>query len=455
MEASGRGSPQKVTWHAAPPKTGVSQTGAGLPFRQVPAGPRRTAGSLRTAPGPTSASGQRAYESAMNIGSGIVSQYLGYGGPDLAGDRNRWMQSALTGQPDRKQAPEVPMGDAPRRQPRLGFPEASDPRLRADLGKQVLLRQYGIPESGTGRSLGWGQEKAPPMSWTAPVGGTAAWRPVEVSVVVRDTGRTSVKPESKHAHAWDDGETVEYHLGGRGGDRSVAPSEGFGKKLSPVTLNEAQQVQGVVSHRSVLVRTSPASAPSMVVLQARQPDGKWLVRQPASDSRRETTGQAWRMLELPHDTRMAANPYDNVDRAEHPQRWRDAQPDDILYLEGYPAVCMRLHKSAPLIPRADRLDVFCADAQGDDAHRRLALRHHADGSEEAPTMDYRPMPGTQYAGWPDGQGMLRGRVYTLRIPEEGGRPAQSAPVKPSGERPSLLSRMGSAWRSMFAGGQQG
>ena len=412
MESSRRNSlsasePQTVRWHPAPHRAGgplgtppqpalpgeprarptqlLAPQCASKPPQQVPAGPTRLQRSLgvlrqplqwvkaKFGPDPR----EQQFRSALDQGQSIIADYLGYGSE---GDRAHWQQAALTGRVSRSHAPEVPVDD-PLRLPRgvLFPPDFSDPRLRSDLGQQVFLEKDWDNVHATGRSLGWGQEPPPRMSWSAPVGGMGRYRPIEVAVVVREPGTTIVKPDTKHTHAWDDGETVEYRLGGHGEDLSITPSEGVGRKLKPVRLTQAQLMEGVARHRSVLVRLSPSSAPAMVVLQARAPGGQWIVRRPTSDSVRASTGQMWRMLTLPRDIPMMSNPYDNVERAEHPQRWHGAAEGDTLYVEGYPVTCLGQRKSDGEIPRADLLDVFCADSQGDDAHQRLALRQKASG----------------------------------------------------------------------------
>lgn len=427
MESSRRNSlaaseQQTVRWHPAPQQAGgpsgtqpqpalpgVSRTlptqllapsGASKPPRQLPAGPSRLQRSLgvlrqplqwvkaRFGPDPREAQ----FRSVLGECKTLITDYLGYGSE---GDRAHWQQAALTGRVSRSQAPEVPVNDPLRMPSGVLFPDGfSDPRLRSDLGQQVFLEKDGAMHA-TGRSLGWGQEPPPSVSWSAPVGGMDRYRPVEVAVVVREPGTTQLKPDAKHTHAWDDGQTVEYRLGGHGADPSVSPSEGVGGKLKPVRLTQAQLMEGVARHRSVLVRLSPSSAPAMVVLQARASDGQWIVRRPTSDSVRARTGQMWTVLTLPRGIPMMSNPYDNVDRAEHPQRWHGAAEGDTLYVEGYPVTCLGQRKSDGEIPRADLLDVFCADSQGDDARQRLALRH----------LD-RPGGGAAPAG---------GRVYTIAI----------------------------------------
>jgi hypothetical protein len=437
MEPSRRNSlsasePQTVKWHPAPQQAGdpmgtppqqalpgepralptqqLAPQRVSKPPQQVPAGPtrlQRSLGVLRQplqwvkamfGPDPR----EQKFSAALDQGKVIIADYLGYGDE---GDRAQWHQAALTGRVSRSHAPEVQL-NAPLRLPRgVSFPQDfSDPRLRSDLGQQVFLDKDLDNGHATGRSLGWGQEPPPRTSWNKPVGGTDRYRPVEVAVVVRQPGTSTVKPDTKHTHAWDDGETVEYRLGGRGEDPSISPSEGVGRKLKPVWLTQAQVMEGVARHRSVLVRLSPSSAPAMVVLQACARDGQWIVRRPTSDSERAITGQLWAKLALPQDIELMFNPYDNVDRAEHPQRWHGAAPGDTLYVEGYPVTCRAVRKSDPEIPRADLLDVYCDDAQGDDAHQRLALRQKACGASVPAGLAEDCDPATG------------GRSYTIAIP---------------------------------------
>ena len=347
----------------------------------------------------------------------VISGYLGYA---QAGDLAGWYHAALTGRPDSSLAPQVPVGE-PRIPTNLVFPGVSDPAGRADLGRQVFMQKDGKGPLVSGRSLGWGQDPPRPMSWTVPVGGAGAYRPVELAVVVRETHAPDVRPDTKHSHAWDDGITVEYRLGGWGADTSVWPSQGVGGKLKPVRLREHQLLEGVAAHRSVLVRLTPASAPTMVVLQARNAGGDWIARRPTSDSERERTGQMWTMLVLPADMPMTANPYDNMDRAEHPRTWRGARTDDVLHVEGYAVMCVRTRRSDPLATRDDLMDIFCPDSQGSDAHRRLALRDR---------------PGDQPADWLSDAGKpvaspSPGKFYTIAIPPDKGAPFGPTPTTPT------------------------
>lgn len=391
---------QVVVWHPSPQQ--AQPSGATRSPRAVQPAPSRLTRSLhrpiewlrkKLQPEPRNTSFDAVFGTDI---SSTIGQYLGQG---AEGDRAGWRHAALTGRAPSSGVPELPLGES-KVPPGADFLlPVSDPASRAGLGQLVFLKDT-QNNSSAGRSLGWGQEPERPTSWTAPLGRSAPYRPVEVSIAIRGQGPLDVSPDL--LRRWDDGVTMEVRLGGRHADGAVFRSQGTGRARKPVRLSEAQLLDGVARHRSVLVKLSPQSAPTMVVLQGRQSNGDWIVRRPTSDGGRAKTGRVWDVLQLPPDTVLWTNPYDNVDRAEHPNRWHLAEPGDTLFVGGYAVECVRVHKPHSRGALPERLDVFCPASQGDDAHTRLAQR--AKAVAKVP------------ADGPAGKEATPGCIYTLEIP---------------------------------------